>query len=422
MGRPLLANSAYALMCPLNVLYSVLPFARAFNLFIILHVFLAGLGMLVLAWRIGLRGAAAWIAATVYMLGGFVMSCSVQYPMISPVAWAPLVLAAALKVATNPKPRWVALLAMGVGLQFLGGQPEPAVMTFATAIFWSLAAAQPSSRIRVVLSLVIAGLGGALLAAPQLLTTAEWAGQSVRSLGLSSNTVLYWSFHPQRLLDLVWPQTGNWLVVGSPPNPLIDGGRPLFNSAYLGLSAVFLAGVGLALAARFSRSGRRKTELSTAVLVVTLLAGVIFSMGRYLPGVSAAIDHAGGLVPFRYPVKMLLLTALAMPLLAGRGLHALLELVQPRFRFAFSLMAAAVVLMDLSAAHGRMTPVTTDLPESTGRPLASYLKERKSRMWSRRRAVADLSPSIAAAGLGAGPAHRSAGGCRNLLYLETEVS
>lgn len=377
-GRPLLANPAYALLHPANVLYLILGFERAFNLYLALHVMLGGAGMFLLARRLRLDDASAFVAAIAFMLGGHVMSCTAQYPMIGPVAWAPWVLVVGLAATESPRPGRLALLALMVALQLLGGQPEPALMTIALGVFWTAAVVGRTNRLRGLVIWAAAAFWGSALAAPQLLPAVLFARRSMRSLGLSSETVLYWSFHPARLIELIAPPAGRWLDAGVPPNPLIDGGKPLFNSHYLGVSVVLLAVVGL-VAARW-RKGDSSFRLPVPLTVLSLTAGLglILAFGRYVPGLETVVGWTEGLVAFRYPVKFLFIPALAIPIIAGVGLKMVTGWVRPELRGVITLAAVAVVVLDLGLAHRRMAPVTEFTPQEAAKPLLDVLAEASS--------------------------------------------
>jgi hypothetical protein len=377
-GRPLLANPAYALLHPANALYLAFGFERAFNLYLILHVMVGGVGMLLLARRLALDGASAFVAAVAFMLGGHVMSCTAQYPMIAPVAWAPWVLTVGLAAAEKPRPGRVALLALVVALQLLGGQPEPALMTIAIGLVWTVAALGRPGRLRGVLTWAAATLWACALAAPQLLPAIRFARDTVRSLGLSSETVLYWSFHPARLIELISPPTGRWLEVGAPPNPLIDGGKPLFNSHYLGLSVVLLAIVGLIAGWWRRDDSRGRPPVTQTVLSATAGLGLILAFGRHLPGFEAVVGLTEGLVAFRYPVKFMFTAALAIPLLAAFGLKVIAGLAKPERRGVITLAVAFVVVFDLGLAHRRMAPVTEFARQEAAKPLLDALADASS--------------------------------------------
>jgi hypothetical protein len=377
-GRPLLGNAAYALLHPANLLYLVFGFNRAFNLYIALHVLVAGLGMFWLGRRLELSDAGAFVAAVAFMLGGYVMSCTSQYPMIAPVAWAPVALAVGLEAARRPDRRRIAILAVVLAIQLLGGQPEPTVMTVLIGILWTVSLFGSGSRASGVAVWVIASIGAVALAAAQILPAIAVARHSVRSLGLSASTVLYFSMHPARLVEFVASPGARWLTEGSPPNHLVDGGRALFNSHYLGLSVVLLSVAGCIAMAMWRRDKPRPPVIPTSVVVLTAVAGTVLAMGRYLPGFEPLVEAAPGVIPFRYPVKLVFVTALSVAVLAGISIDAVARGVEPRRQRTITVLVVVIVIFDLLLAHRQMAPVAPVAPAEDHPPLAQALDH-----WSR---------------------------------------
>jgi hypothetical protein len=359
-GRPLVANTTYALFHPANLLYLIFPFDRAFNLFIALHVILAGVGMLFLARRVGFHFEAAYVAAIAYMMGGYVMSCTAQYPMIAPVAWAPIVLAIGLTAARKPSPRLIALLAFVIAIQLVGGQPEAAMMTILIGVAWSFATLGRRQYLRCFGAWTAAALWACALAFPQLLPAYLNIRQSVRGLGLTPETILYWSFHPGRMVEFVAYPAASWLWQGAPNNSLIDGGRPLFNSLYMGLAVIVLAIVGMVTMFSRRKARARYGDIPTVAFAVTAAVGVVLAFGRYVPGVEGLIESAGAFVLVRYPVK-----------LAATGM----ESVARKVGGLYVAVIIGVVVLDLFFAHRQMTPVATVPPHRLEAPLIGALEE-----------------------------------------------
>ena len=370
-GRPLVANTTYALFHPANLLYLIFPFDRAFNLFIALHVILAGVGMLFLARRVGFHFEAAYVAAIAYMMGGYVMSCTAQYPMIAPVAWAPIVLAIGLTAARKPSPRLIALLAFVIAIQLVGGQPEAALMTILIGVAWSLATLGRRQYLRCFGAWTAAALWACALAFPQLLPAYLNIRQSVRGLGLTPETILYWSFHPGRMVEFVAYPAASWLWQGAPNNSLIDGGRPLFNSLYMGLAVIVLAIVGMVTMFSRRKARIRYGDIPTVVFAVTAAVGVVLAFGRYVPGVEGLIESAGAFVLVRYPVKFLFVAVVAISMLAATGM----ESVARKVGGLYVAVIIGVVVLDLFFAHRQMTPVATVPPHRLEAPLIGALEE-----------------------------------------------
>jgi hypothetical protein len=373
-GRPLLANPSYALLAPFNVLYWVLPFAPAFNLFLVLHVALAGCAMICLARRLGCSGPAAFTAGAAYALGGGLVSALTLYWTVVAAAWAPFVIAAAVVAVRTATPRHVALVAIAMAMQAFGGQPEPIAATIlvGVAASWMCAAGSIGRRARLVLVTWAAGiLGGLALAAPQLLPSALHARTTLRALGFTTAGLLYNSLHPLRALWLFVPGLGGNPVEarepgGFPGAAWLDGRTPYLLSIYLGIVAVALAVAAVAL----TRQGSPSRSLVRTLAGLALLA-VVLAMGRHLPGVAALLEALPFPIPFRYPEKVLYVTFLAIPPLAAFGIDALGASRVPRL----GVLLAAAAVLDLVIAHRGYTP-TIESAALAATPLARELADR----------------------------------------------
>ncbi len=372
-GYPLVANPGYGLLEPLNLLFGILPFDLAFNLFLVLHVAIAGCAMTFLTRRLGCSRTAAFASGAAYALGGGLVSATALY-WTAAVAWAPLVLAAGLAAAREPSPRRVALLALAIGLQSIGGQPEPVAATLLVGAVASLGLATGSIARRAGLVLVtwaVGVLGGLALAAPQLLPAARHARTTLRAVGFTPEGVLFNSLRPLRALWLVIPGLGGNPLRALEPGgfagaALVDGSSPYLLSVYVGIVTVALAVCAIALA----RPRRESMSLAWTVAGLALL-GVVLAAGRYVPGVPALVAAIPFPIPIRFPEKALYVTFLTVPLLAALGIDGLGE---SRFARLPQLLAAAVVL-DLVVAHVGYAP-TIDVAELTTPPLARELIER----------------------------------------------
>jgi hypothetical protein len=372
-GRPLLANPGYALLAPLNVVYVLFPFHLAFNVFLVAHVFVGATGMAFLARRLGCSRVAAFAAGAAYGLGGGMISAIALYWTAVSAGWAPWVLAAGHAACEKPTRRHVALLALALGVQALGGQPEPILATLLVGAFMSLAMASGSALRRagiVAATWGIAGIWGIMIAAPQLVPAALHARTTYRSLGFDAGQILYNSLDPRALPGLVLPRWG-----GSPMDSLTGGfqgaawtdtGTPYLLSHYLGLSIIALALVG---AWHLARS-RGMPGLASA-LSLAAIAGVVIALGRHVPGATALMDALPFEMPLRYPVKALHATFLAIPPLAAFGLDALIASRIARW----APLLAAVVALDLILAHGGFAPTAS--PDAFEEPpLSLELKAR----------------------------------------------
>ena len=382
-GRPLLANPGNALLAPGSLLYLVLPFEEAFELFLLLHCVLAALGMRALARHLGASEAAGFAAGAAFGLGGFVMSSTNLYPTLAAVAWSPWVALAGLRAGARPTPARLGLLALALAASALGGQPEPVALTALAAAAWGLALTEGSWLRRVGRTLSVWGVAGfwaLLLAAPQVLPAALQARDSLRSFGFTTKGLLYNSLDPARLPSFVLPHFGGdplaRLSGGFAQAGLTDSGTPYFVSLYLGLPAVLLALVALFA----GRSTPERLRRLRPALALTAAAGILGSLGRHLPGVEALVDALPALAPFRYPVKLSLLAHLAVPLLAAAGLDALRARAAGRARAGLAALLAAVVAGELLVAHAGLAPTVEKDEPWNPVPAAALLQARAAEL------------------------------------------
>lgn len=130
-GAPFLANGQHSALYPFTILFLIFPIPQAYGLFNALQLFLAGLGMYLLARTWGLSRAAATLAGVAYELSAF-MVVSLVFPMIvAGAAWLPYLLAA-LHAMIERRPLfgrptalpWAIAAALALGMNILAGHVE----------------------------------------------------------------------------------------------------------------------------------------------------------------------------------------------------------------------------------------------------------------------------------------------------------
>ena len=188
--------------------------------------------------------------------------------------------------------------------------------------------------VRRLLSVGLAGLAMIPLALLQLLPTYELA--SLAEADRDFEYLSGFASTPFHLVGYVAPG----LFHRSPLwRPLIWDTfhtSPEENLAYVGIVALFLAVIGLRKNAPDDRVRR--------VLAVLVVATLLLSFGPYVPGFRWLI-RLPGFSFFRAPARWSLSTALALAVLAGRGLGMLPTLKRPgRWLGGFSLASAAWLL------------------------------------------------------------------------------
>ena len=313
-GLPFYANPQVGLFYPPTALFYVLRTSLAFNWVVILHFLVLATGFYAWLRRIGRSHVAAALGGLAIAWGGFAVSMTIYLNNLQAIAWIGWTWWAWTAWLEERTPRWLALTALGFALQFLAGEPQIPVLTAALALLlaWSGPRHEETTTRhfgRPVLALAAAAVAALLVTAVQLLPTAELFLESGRSGGLNSMEALSWSLNPGQLYNLVLPRYWDG------PEGMFDLRRlpmafqPWVFTSYVGIAAVILAVAGT------GRPNRRWSLLWWGLAT----AGILLALGANNPLVTRLVDLP--LVrTFRYPEKLLLLPAIAVPVLAATAL------------------------------------------------------------------------------------------------------
>jgi hypothetical protein len=312
MGAPLLANSQVAVLYPLHwpLLWLSTPKQVAWS--IVMHVWLAGAGTYLFARAaVKLRPLAAFVAALIFALGGFLGAQVEHMNQLNASAWLPWLLLCVEGAMARSRWRWLAILGGGAvaALALLAGHTQAAYIVLFGAGLYALLRGWPEFRarklwlgLRGVGALALMALMGLLMAAGQLLPTLELSGLSVRSGGLPYNEAASFSLKPGLVFKAFLP-------------PLLW--EPPFSEyvAYVGVIGLALAAVGAWAVLRRKRSG--------GALLVLALIGVFLAFGAYNPVYWVLYKLVPGFALFRVPARWLLLYTFGAAILAGIGLEML---------------------------------------------------------------------------------------------------
>ncbi|MBE7551964.1 MAG: YfhO family protein [Anaerolineales bacterium] len=344
-GAPLLANLQTAVFYPFNLLYLVLPIEHGLTLSIILHLALAGLLMYFYTRHLGLQPFAATLSAVTYMLSGYIVGRSQFVVMVNTAAWFPLLLLLSDRLATRRNPGDVLGLALVLAVQLLAGHAQLwfyglwVIGPYIIFRSWSGMANRRTRRASVasdnaphlpyaplvypLLGFSLAVTLAVLLAAVQLLPTAEFMTQSPRSSGAERIFALTYSFWPWRLLTLLAPT-----FFGHPATGDYWGYANYWEDhAYLGILPFLLALVAVGNYGLRRAWGPVRTEepmTGRAWRVVPFFAALapislILALGWNTPVYLWLFNFVPGFGFFQAPARLLIWYTLAMAVLAGIG-------------------------------------------------------------------------------------------------------
>jgi len=341
-GQPLAANPQNEVFYPPNWMIFFGDFDRAFQLLILLHIFIALIAMYALLRSMNVRPPVAAIGSACFGMGGLMLSYTNLLPFLFSAAWVPLVCLFARRFLLHRSRRDFALASLFLGIQFLVGEPTTILET---AILVGAYAAAHAIRSKALQPLLLAAaiFGAGLLAgAVQMLPAVDHVRDSVRSRGLSFEAVSLWSMPPSRLGEWIFP---NLLGHTTPVNQRIlywgagaYGAQrtPWLFSIYAGLLLAVMAAAGLIARAR-----------GWPLALAFLIGSIVLALGAHTPLLRLLYD--AGLRALRYPEKFILIAVFTIIVFGARTLEQLLD-GDRRLRIAALVIAAAVFSVALLIA------------------------------------------------------------------------
>ncbi|MFH1502987.1 MAG: YfhO family protein [Candidatus Eisenbacteria bacterium] len=290
--------------------------------FLFLHYLLAGLGMFFYLRSRKVGHGGALFGGLAYMLTPHLIGlASIGHGgKVLTSAYIPLVLLAAERLLDSGERRWIAVLGLVGGLQFLARHVQVSYYTWLAVavllvhhIVTAFRAGESARDLSIkTAKLVAAGVLAAAFAAVLLVPLREYSALSTRvaeSGGMGFDQATMWSMHPKELLTFLVPSLfglADRTYWGPMPFQQV--------SNYVGYVVLCFAVIGAA-----GRSRR------TWFLVILAAVCVFLSFGKYITPVYRALYTAlPGFSRFRVPALFLMLAQFALAALAGHGVSRLL--------------------------------------------------------------------------------------------------
>ncbi len=330
-GEPLMEFAAQVFYPP-TWLSVLLPAGVFYSLSVAAHHLFGGAGLYLFLRARSLSRVSCVCGAALWMSSGPWLSVVNMLTLFSGASWMPWALLAADATRRTQRAAAAVLWGASIAACLVAGS-ETVLMAGLASGACFLTARQPRPDWRRLALLAALAVATALI-----LSAAQW----IPLLGLLSQTSRadlpyrvrsYWSLHPLALLQLGLPVFLRGLPA-SPAPALDDFAAPLFYSVFLGTPALALAASGAV--ARWRQGG------ACFAAVAVLALGV--ALGRHAPIYDLVAGLAALLRSIRYPVKLTLLLALAVAVLAAFGLEALAARERrARRSFAVTLVVLATL-------------------------------------------------------------------------------
>ena len=361
-GSPLLANYQSAFFYPPNILVWIFAFLKgnqgiavSQTILILLHLVMAGYGMVFLTKELGFSKLGQAVSALAYSLSGYLVSRVSFISINSVLTWIPWILFSALPLAkcyslkeafSN---KYLLLSILFHSLLLLAGHAQIAWYTLIFNIFWMLTWSfyyHRWSKIAVTIGIIIFTIGfSAGLSAIQLIPTAEFLLQSQRASNVDYSYALNYSFWPWRLLTLI---SAN--LFGNPAhgNYWVTADNYWEDNIYTGVITLVFAFVAIIrLFIGYYKKGSIPKYI-TIFSITAILISFIFALGKYTPVFPFFYKFIPTFDMFQAPTRFSIWLVLAVPLLAGMGI-SIWKKPEGKWLYWSRLLAAGAVGITLTS-------------------------------------------------------------------------
>jgi len=331
-GIPFLAQWNTTVCYPPTWLCLFCPLPWSLNYFCLGHLVLAGLGMYWLALRWTADRFAASVAGLSFALNGLTLGCLIWTSNLAALAWMPLTVLC-VERGWREGGRRLLVAALVGALQMLAGAPEIIFLTWLLlgtiwlAQVWRRTVPRRESTLRLIG--IVAFISG--LAAVQVLPFLELLRYSDRDAGQNSGA---WSMPTWGWANFLVPL---FRCSRSILGPYFQINQQWISSYYPGIGVVALAVVAT----------RRARMPRVWWLIAVALGGMVLALGEnsFLYAAVKRIFPAFGLA--RYPIKFVVPTLFALPLLAGFAVAGTKRLPGNESSLRTCLVSSGAILLAL---------------------------------------------------------------------------
>lgn len=338
-GHPLFAGLQSVVLYPLSIIYYCGNFDAAFNLFIIIHVFLGGLFFYLLMRGLRFEKSAALIAAVVFSFSGYLIAVINLTTTLAAAIWFPLVFLFYHRLLERRKPLYALLTSLFLGVMFLGGEPTPLYATVFLLGLYTLIISKKQRLLGNLLLYFSCVSVFILLFSFQIIPFAELISLSERTCPSFERTT-FWSFPPRNIVDCLLPFFHGPLYLQPETAPRQDW--------------LLLCYLGVMPAVLFLLSFIFRRDNLSSFFKLSFIIGLVLIFGKFTPIYKILYQHVPGLGLIRYPVKFFFISAVSFAWLCGAGFSEyqrraaareprLLKVIKGIFVFAF--FAAIIFLL-----------------------------------------------------------------------------
>jgi hypothetical protein len=351
-GSPFIGDLQSGVFYPLSLIFLFGPANTAFNLYILIHIFLGFIFLYFFIKELGLSSKTAFFAGIAYCFSGCLLSSVNTLNNLSAQIWLPAILWSATKAITKKNKSAYFLTIIFSCMSILGGEPQLYLMSITLLIFYCLFYFNHQNGIKyranIFTLIIIMVISSILITFVQLGPAFMDYQLSVRSGGISYEEAARHSLYPLFLKHLLIPLkfSSDYVLSNDSLNQLLITHKnfPWLLTIYPGFLILPLALFGLI-------TGYSKKLLFWLVIFLLTL---ILAMGKYTPVYYLFYK----LVPlFRFPEKFMFLASFSLIIISAYGLEKFIRLIKrkPVSHIVFYILLITLII-DLYYNHKYLNP------------------------------------------------------------------
>lgn len=324
-GIPQFAALEPSVLYPATLIFLLFDYQAALIIILIGHYFIAGLGMFLLNKHFGLSNYSSFIGAICFALSGYVVSLYNIYPILYVISWLPYNLILLDKIITEKNTKSIIYLILLNTLELLTGRFDIIYISylfFLSFIIFRLiqnnASINKTTFSKIILYIIISFTLPILLAGIQLIPSLELFKYSTRETGVVMSQAGVWSFPPLQLLELFFGGIFGDIFTGKGLFPLIGeqffGGTLLVLTIYPGIICMIFA-----ISAVINIKQNKKYSKYILYWLIIFFIFLLISLGKYLLIFTFLYQYLPGFNLIRYPVKIFIISILALSILSSYG-------------------------------------------------------------------------------------------------------
>jgi hypothetical protein len=353
-GAPFISDLQSGIFYPLSLIFLISPLYKAFNYFIIAHIFLGFCFFYLFLKELGLSKKAAIFSSISYSFGGYTIASINTLNNLTSLIWLPAILWAFTK-ATRVKFRsGYFLTVVFLCMMILGGEPQLFIISTGLLFLYGLMCISKKDffkgHIKICITIFILIASALIITMVQLGPTYNDYQLSVRMGGISYEEATKNSLTIDMLKHIFLPlQFPDNFTTNLDINKKLfsgNGQTPWLLTVYTGFLIMPLAIFGLV--SDFSKK--------TLFWFFIFVAGTALALGNYTPVYKIFFK----VLPFfRFPVKFMFIASFSLLILAGYGVDRLFLIVR-RFNIRQILVfifISIILIIDLFSANKNLNPL-----------------------------------------------------------------